>query len=89
METMTFSVNKTTIIALIVGLFVGGVIGCMIGSHHGKYRGEDRAYLSRGFRDDRNTRDIPMIQDMQKMMENKTPQDTLPKVPTATTPTNS
>lgn len=84
METMTFSVNKTTIIALIIGLFVGGLIGYMIGSHHNNYRGEDRGHFSRGFRDDGNTRAMPMMQDMQKMMDNKN----TPSTPQAVAPEN-
>lgn len=70
METMNFSVNKTTVIALIVGLFVGGFIGCIIGAHHNSYRGGDRAHFSRGFKNDGNGRTMPMMQDMQKMMKN-------------------
>jgi hypothetical protein len=85
METMNFSFNKTTIIALIVGLFVGGLIGCMIGSHHNSYRGSDRGHFSRGFKNDGNTRAMPMMQDMQKMMDEKN----TPSAPQAIVPENT
>lgn len=85
METMTFSVNKTTIIALIVGLFVGGLIGCMIGSHHNNYRGGDRDHFSRGFWDDVKVRNMPMMKDMQKMMDEKN----TPSAPQTVAPENT